>query len=343
MSSKFVNQTYAAQRLSAGAHPHSNPGEIPSFIRSLAAYMKSLSFIRVFEFRPVFLFSLISWAMTPVIYCADGSLPEITCWGDSLTQNGIAVALSKLYSGSRKVNNQGVGGETSTAIAVRQGGTSITVTFPENSMPASGTSTVHVNTVNGDPKIRHAIKGGIQGIEGILSRSISTGIYTWSRTVPGSTVATVPDSVMILDTNHAENHTVVLWFGRNNANTDEAAEYVKNDLLRSIEHLEGSNKRYVVLGITRSDYPLEYIGAPRANRINALNRWIKSQWPKNYIETMDYLAAAHDPNNAQDVVDVRNGVIPSSLRLPGDNTHLNPKGDMVVAQEVKKLIGENGW
>jgi lysophospholipase L1-like esterase len=276
-------------------------------------------------------------------YGENASTPEITCWGDSLTQNGIAVALSKLYLGERQVNNQGVGGEPSTAISVRQGGTPVLVTFSNNLIPADGVCTVQSNTVNGDPKIRHAIKGSINGVPGILSRNIGTGIYTWTRTQAGSGTPCDPNTIFTVNTNHAETDTAVLWFGRNNVNTDQTAEYVKNDLKRSIDHLQSSPKRFVVLGITRSDYPVEYIGGRRANRINDLNNWIKTQWPTNYIETMDLLLAAHDPINAQDAVDVRNGVIPSSLRKIPDKTHLNSKGDMIIASEIKKFITMKKW
>jgi hypothetical protein len=260
-----------------------------------------------------------------------------------LTQNGIAVALSKIYSGVRTVNNQGVGGEPSTAISVRQGGTPILVTFSNNLIPAGGPCPVQATTVNGDPKIRHAIKGSIGGVAGTLSRNISTGIYTWSRVDAGPAIVSAPNTTLIVNTNHAEAHTVVLWFGRNNVNTDQTAEYVKDDLRRSIAHLQSSPRRFIVLGITRSDYPEEYIGGRRANRINALNNWIKTQWPDNYIETMDFLIAAHDPTNAQDAADVRNGIIPFSLRKTGDKTHLNAKGDMIIAAEIKKMITMKQW
>ncbi|XHR30644.1 MAG: hypothetical protein ACFUZC_08790 [Chthoniobacteraceae bacterium] len=268
---------------------------------------------------------------------------DITCWGDSLTQNGVGVALASLYSGVRKVHNEGVGGEPSTGIAVRQGGTPIRLMFPENSMSASGTMTIQATTENGDPKIRHTIKGSVQGIPGTLTRIIANGSFVWSRTNPGSAVPVPPDTVMDVETGDSQNHTVVLWYGRNNVGSNQTVEYVKGDLERSIERLKCNPKPFVILGVTRSDYPAEYTGGVISNRINTLNAWIKAKWPDNYIDPMACLIAAHDPNNPQDIIDIKNGVIPFSLRKQGDKTHLNPNGDMVLAREIKKMIDAKGW
>jgi len=268
---------------------------------------------------------------------------DITCWGDSLTQNGVAVALANLYAGARKVHNEGVGGEPSTGIAVRQGGTAIRLTFPDNMMSASGTTAIQATTDNGDPKLRHPVRGSVAGVSGTLTRITATNSFVWSRSSPGSAVPVSLDTVMEVDTGDTQNHTVVLWYGRNNVGSNQTMEYVKGDLERSVERLKIDPKPFVVLGVTRSDNPGEYEGCPIANRINALNAWIKAKWPDHYIDTMECLIAAHDPNNPQDVIDVKNGVVPFSLRKTGDKTHLNPNGDMVLAREIKRIIDAKGW
>ncbi len=61
----------------------------------------------------------------------------IVAWGDSLTAGGYPALAGALFSPERAILNRGIGGQTSTQIAARQGGRPIVVTVANDIIPAA--------------------------------------------------------------------------------------------------------------------------------------------------------------------------------------------------------------
>ncbi|MFB2552868.1 hypothetical protein [Ensifer soli] len=78
---------------------------------------------------------------------------QIVAWGDSLTAGGYTTAAGALFSPPRAVLNRGVGVQTSTEIAARQGGRAILLTLDGDEIPALGAGTLHSNDTFGGTEV----------------------------------------------------------------------------------------------------------------------------------------------------------------------------------------------
>ena len=130
----------------------------------------------------------------------------------------------------------------------------------------------------------------------------------------------------------------VLWYGNNNT-TDPAS--TKTDLAASIAHLVPGNTHFIVLSVFNKATPAEIKGGPVYDTIVRLNNELAQLYPQNYIDMRAWLISHYNPNDPQDVMDVQNDVVPSSLR--SDEIHLRNEGSVLVAQRLKQFIDEKGW
>jgi hypothetical protein len=130
----------------------------------------------------------------------------------------------------------------------------------------------------------------------------------------------------------------VFWYGHNN---DHDPATIKADIARSIAHLAPGNNRFIVLSMLNKAQPDELKGTPEYATLMQLNADLAAQYPDNYLDVRSWLIAHYDPNNWQDVIDVGNDTIPSSLRY--DEIHLRNEGSVLVAQRVKQFIDAKGW
>ena len=164
---------------------------------------------------------------------------NITAWGDSLThgkEDGTGVSypnqLAADIPGS-VVNDEGVGGQTSTQIAVREGGVATTATISGGTIPASGG--VVVTFPSGYEPVTSqgpspGTYGTIAGVYGLVTLSGAT--YTFN-VLNGTTTVSVSGAVpFIPSVNSLNNGTVILWEGR--------------DVPRNVE-----NRRAALLALSR--------------------------------------------------------------------------------------------
>lgn len=164
--------------------------------------------------------------------------------------------------------------------------------------------------------------------------------------VPGRTVfdggylgqtSTVIANNQVADTTMT-NWISVFWYGHNNDNDPTT---IKADIARSIAHLAPGNNRFIVLSLLNKAQPDELKGTPEYETLMQLNADLAALYPDNYLDVRSWLIAHYDPNNWQDVIDVGNDTIPSSLRY--DEIHLRNEGSVLVAERVKQFIDDKGW
>ncbi len=115
-------------------------------------------------------------------------LTRILFYGESHDRN-LANALSDIITNELgwpvEVINRAVSGERFQHTAARQGLIPLRLTFPDNTVPASGTVTVTHNITAGEFR-PGAFTGTVAGIRGTFTPSGAPNYtYTWTRTTPG--------------------------------------------------------------------------------------------------------------------------------------------------------------
>ncbi|MGA2170513.1 MAG: hypothetical protein ABSG62_20165, partial [Terracidiphilus sp.] len=122
----------------------------------------------------------------------------VVAWGDSLTIGGEGNFDKGRYPSELQnlitlpVVNQGVGGNSSTQIGVREGGVPTYATVAGGIIPDSGGITVTFPTgyepvTNAGPTA--GVSGTILGVHGLVTYDSTDSIYTFTRTAPGIPVS----------------------------------------------------------------------------------------------------------------------------------------------------------
>lgn len=266
---------------------------------------------------------------------------DIAAWGDSTTA-GIGSSAGMSYPEQlqsltgRRVFNAGVSGQTSEQIAARQGGSPALLTFPNNTLPASGSVVIADQStfpVSADGP--GSITGSVQGIRGTLNYQAGTNPRLgFTREASGSATAIPPQTAFIPDTFGRESQINLFWMGQNNF---YAPSQVQADIAKCVAFL--STQKFIVLSILNAEN--EGVGTTAYNTITQLNSQLAQAYPNNYIDIRKILVNAYDPGNAQDVRDYNNDTPPASLR--NDNEHLNDAGYRIVAQSVAEFIAARNW
>jgi hypothetical protein len=130
----------------------------------------------------------------------------------------------------------------------------------------------------------------------------------------------------------------VFWYGQNN---EDDPGRIKADIAASVAKLAPGNDRFIVLSVVNQATPEESRGSQGYATIMQLNSELAALYPHNYIDIRSYLVNQADPARAQDLIDLRNDVVPSWLRF--DIIHLNNDGSVLVAQKLKEFIDSKGW
>jgi hypothetical protein len=257
---------------------------------------------------------------------------QIAAWGDSLTQgnedlSGITYPNQLAKLAGQTVYNFGIGGQTSSQIAVRM---NAYAGKPEQTfasaftVPASGTVDVTfqtgfepVNTQyrsdypNGVP-ISFSVAG--QTYTGNVVETGTDYVFT-PAAYPAAAVAVPADTAWTVVTPAGINSgCAVLWAGRNNVYADGAQ--VRADMAAMVAVVEQSTSCYLVMSVPNGEYRGEWKGAGGYNRIIALNNVLSAAYsPGNhYLDIRSALVALYNPNNPVDVLDHGNDVWPYSLR-----------------------------
>lgn len=259
---------------------------------------------------------------------------NIATWGDSLTAD-YAADLGLLMP-ERTVFRGGVGAQTSTQIAARQGGVVPLLRLAGDILPATGPVQIVSQSVamqnNQGPG---PITGSLAGVPGTVVRN-ADGTFTFTRTTPGLAISTdVLGERFIVDTFGRRAWPTVFWYGRNNAG---ARAQVLADLAASVAFLEPGTPFLVISVLNAGN---EIAGTGAYNTIRALNSDLAAAYPGNFFDVRAALVASFDPANPQDVIDNANDVPPSSLRR--DALHMNAAGKVRLATLVKQQIEARGW
>ncbi len=273
--------------------------------------------------------------------------PDVVAFGDSMIQGnaawGTTLPAAVAAALGRPVENRGVGGQTSTQVAGRQGGIPIAVTVSGDAIPSSGS----VTCTSVAPHVLHnvwSVVGTLAGVQGTLTIDGSL-VYTFSRIGSGDAVACPPGSIFVpswASDNRVK--TLLIWSGRNN-HANRAT--VIADILSMVDYLSTRQVRVLVLSVVNS--VTEVAGSSAHTSILALNGDLSRLFGDCYVDVRRYLidsglSEAGIPPTADDLTDMAADTIPRSLRVgSGDTLHLNGSANIVAGTFIARVMRAKGW
>lgn len=270
--------------------------------------------------------------------------PNIVAWGDSLTAGAWAsqgndypsVAL-RLLGGNRKLLNMGIGGQQSTGIAALMNAVPTWFSVAGNQIAASGATTiVRRNDAPINDQGPSSFPGTLCGVHGTLSaqlmdKTVNGYAYVFTRDAPGTAADCPPHSTFLFDAGvETKGWVNWLWLGRNGAGLAHSVRY---DIAATVA---ASGGRFVIASLT----PASNDSPNYRAKLESINAWMKSTYGRHYIDVDAALMAAND-GSAGDLEDVRDGIIPRSLRH--DPVHLTDKGYAIVAKLFADATRQLGY
>lgn len=307
--------------------------------------------------------------MIPLAAPAKSDLDEvktIACWGDSLTygrNQGTDCSYPKVLAEltGLEVYNMGVGGETATTIAARQGALDIVIdkafTIPADKTPVEIT---FKSSDGGVVTPRNASTGGwnpctINGVEGTLSISINTEVWprvlNWAkftRTTPGTAVSVSAGTKLVPQAQSVNGDINIFFTGTNggwtpantNANDNSTEDVAALVALIQKQIANTKSDKYVVIGLTNGGtYAWDSLNAALAQAFG--NRFLDA---KAYLASMQALNDAGIVPTETDLQFLGEGKIPLSLNCsPEDTTHLSDVGYTLLAKQVYQKLLELGY
>lgn len=141
--------------------------------------------------------------------------------------------------------------------------------------------------------------------------------------------------------------SVVLWLGRNDGRDAPSVATTKANITAAVAHLKCYTNRFLIMSILNGNYGgWESVGGGGYNAMRDVYNYCVATWPNNVFDIQGYLvdnglADAGITPTAQDLIDVGNRVVPTSLRA--DDIHLLTAGYGVVAARVNAFFAAKGW
>lgn len=261
------------------------------------------------------------------------SASEMIAWGDSLTagnEDGSGITypnqLQKLTG--LTVINLGIGGQTSSQIAVRMNayaGQSEQTFSSGFTLPTSGAVAVTFQT--GFEPARNVGNGTGVGIyaSGIpIQFTISGVTYKGVVTSSGANYFFTPRSYPSADVPvpagtawtatlpmKALHGCQLIWAGRNNSSD---APQVESDVAAMVSAVQTNSNCYLVMSILNGELDGPRGRSTAYDEIINLNNYEAATYGSHYLDIRSDVVAAYNPANAADILDFNNDIPPYSLR-----------------------------
>ena len=274
---------------------------------------------------------------------------NVTAFGDSMTAGaggggttypGELQRLLTAAGHTIPVINRGVGGENSVTICARAGGNPFVVLPVAGVIPATTTAfEITLQAINGyvpKPLMQgpSSYTGRLGNVRGTFSRTVVDTTYTYffTRATAGIEIVANRPLPLYLDIGDQSRGDInIIWIGQNGPNDVRAIQ----DAKAIIQRLTALDKRYLVISKP---------GGTTANDADdAL--WF-AEFGRRFIPIRQYmvkygLADAGIEPSAQDLTDMANGTVPTSLR--SDSVHWLAAGYTILAKIIFQRINELEW
>jgi len=315
-----------------------------------------------------FVFETLS-SMTPLSPIAAASKnPTIGVWGASITagQGGVNSYPGTIGALSGyNVYNMGIGGETQTTIAARQGGLDIKLT-KDVTIPATGAVNIEFAAYNKDDgeyagvvTPRNSAGAGwnpvnIAGVEGTLSIVVNGDVWprvlksaTFTRKTSGEAVTVPAGTLMTVDGQDLKTDITIFtvssnggWTSENTTARDDQYEGLINLLDRSIANCKYPEK-VLIVGLTTQTN----------KHWNQVHGALRAKYGEKFLDVRSYLASEQALIDAgitpteQDKQLLAVGQIPPSLisNYPTDPVHMNDIGYKLMGTHVYEYLVQIGY
>lgn len=273
-------------------------------------------------------------------------------FGDSLTIGAggtapygsiVAAALQ-----GRPVLSDGIVGQVASSIAVRQGGTPLTITIEGNKLngikPVKITKLSNLFLSTPTNNDEYSRTGSISGVRCTIRREVNTDLSELYTITPATvSLIDVPaDSEFVLDdASRLRTATQILWYGRNNIGKNNAEQEIISALDTSIAYITAP-ARYIVLGVLLASPEIK--GSKNFIEVTAINDKLAAKYGESFVQmtppTESEMTAIGYSPSAEDLTDLGNLNFPRGMRadIATDDIHLNDKGYQIVANRVIEKI-----
>ena len=158
------------------------------------------------------------------------------------------------------------------------------------------------------------------------------GRPVFNQGVGGQTSAQIAARMLAAPTE--SNWTAIIWAGEN----DSSSATTESNIGSMVAGL-GTNQHYLILSVLNGTG--QGTGTSPYNQDIATNNYLAATYPNNYYDIREYLvqhglAAAGITPTSQDITDISNDIVPTSLSA--DSIHPNTAGNQVIAQQVATFI-----
>lgn len=268
-------------------------------------------------------------------------MSHMSIWGSSSGQ-GIYTHLASAIAGQgwpTEVIGQGKAGEQSQQIFARMGSAPAKLTFPSNTIPASGSVAVTTDIPGYQLK---TFTGTINGVAGELS--YADGAFTFTRTTAGQATASPAASEFIPTIGPQYRDAVnLIWAGKNDPATDWQGTIARTD--DAFNWLAPLVRRSLILGhfVDRDDT----VGSATYNKVRDVNAAHKARYGVLFVDIQAYLASEQlwaDTGitpTSEDLSAQTNLIKPPSVSA--DSGHLNAAGYQGVCKFIIRHITSLGW
>ena len=297
---------------------------------------------------------------------------KIVGWGHSFINNGKFLNRLNQLSGI-PTYNFGLSGQTSDAIASRQGGSPTYYAPVGGFIPSSGPVTLSPS-VPGPCRSLAAPVNLLCGLSGVDGTFVWDGTNaTFTRTSAGDavsvaqptplyvypvTTAAVSGGIPIGTLYEPHDECInIFWIGRNNL---RETELIFDNIVSMVEYVKNIGKKIVILADFNSS--AEPIGSDGYKNMSLINGMVKEKYPEYYceingVDIRQNFINHHNPASSDDVSDIELGLTPRSLRydnlhpsqqISGSGGSLTPDlaleiGANVNAEFVYQFITSKGW
>jgi len=241
---------------------------------------------------------------------------SVVAWGDSYTEGEEGLYDTGNYPSELQslivlpVINEGVNGQTSNEIGVREGAIPTYATVAGGVIPASGGVTVTFPTgyepVTDQGPVS-GVAGTILGVHGVVTLNLE--LYTFTRTTAGSAVTASGSPQFVVDTPYAKD-LPVFWEGRDDfANPSLIASNMAAEVATV-----PSGQDYAVLSLINFNRQEEWIGGDSYGYLLKDNAELAATYGSHYVDVWTVLINSYNPALVTDVSDYQHGEVPTSLR-----------------------------
>lgn len=267
-------------------------------------------------------------------------------WGSSSAAGIAAEMTAAAAAHGATFLDGGKGGEWSFQIAARLGSVPARLTFPGNTVPASGAVAVGAGVLDVNGSSLKTFTGYVETTSGARvsgSLGYSSGGLYFVRATPGTAEPILPGAAFIPDLGTAaRGGTVLLWMGKGNAGEVERVLY---ETRASYDYLAPQVKRCLVLG--------HFVNTGRTAgdtgraKIQAINSAYAASYGPAYVDVSAYLTGSQvwaDTGitpTAQDLAEQKLGNKPPSLS--SDDQHLNDAADRALAALIIRHMETLAW